>query len=175
MSCPDPRCGLSFNAIVDLQYHAQDTHCYKRTKVSASKRHCRISRSHLKHEDSSIAFPALPKTDCYDTLPSSVDWWPREAAAPVDLPRSSDSPHLDMSIDPRLSDLGLTSFASAMGLEASCPSPERTQSSSGTSPSKTARRTPDAVEAAWPVEQVILPSWPATDATVPTPPSAGSR
>ncbi|KIV87981.1 hypothetical protein PV10_09166 [Exophiala mesophila] len=175
MSCPDPRCGLSFNAIVDLQYHAQDTHCYKRTKVSASKRHCHISRSHLRHEDSSIAFTAIPKTDCYDTLPSSVDWWPREAAAPVDLPRPSGSPHLDMSIDPRLSDLGLTNFASAMGLGGSCLSPKRTQSSSGTSPSKAERRGPDAVEAAWPVEQEILPSWPATDATVPKPPSAGSR
>ncbi|KAG9773168.1 hypothetical protein KCU88_g5872, partial [Aureobasidium melanogenum] len=174
MSCPDPRCGLSFNAIVDLQYHAQDTHCYKRTKVSASKRHCRTSRSHPKHEESSIAFPALPKTDCYDTLPSSVDRWPREPAAPVDLPRSSGSPHLDMSIDPRLSDPGLTNFASAMGLGASCPSPERTQSSSGTSPSRAERRGPDAVEAAWPVEQEILPSWLPTDATVSTPSSAGS-
>lgn len=175
MSCPDPRCGLSFNAIVDLQYHAQDTHCYKRTKVSASKRHCRTSRSYLKHEDSSIAFPALPKRDCYDALPSSVDWSPREEAAPVDLPQSSGSPHSDLSIDPRLSDLGLTNFASAMGLGTSCPSSERTHSSSGNSPSEAEPRGPDAVEAPWPVEQEILPSWPATDATVPTPLSAGSR
>ncbi|KIW56900.1 hypothetical protein, variant [Exophiala xenobiotica] len=175
MSCPDPRCGLSFNAIVDLQYHAQDTHCYKRTKVSASKRHCRTGRSYLKHEGSSIAFPALPKRDCYDTLPSSVDWCPREEAAPVDLLQSSGSPHSDLSIDPRLSDLGLTHFASAMLLGTSCPSSESTHSSSGNSPSEAEPRGPDAVEAPWPVEQEILPSWPATYATVPTPLSAGSQ
>ena len=62
-----------------------------------------------------------------------------------------------------------------MGLRASCPSSERTHSSSGYSPSEAERRVPDAVEAAWPVEQEILPSWPATDATVPTPLSAGSQ
>lgn len=80
-----------------------------------------------------------------------------------------------MSIDPRLSNLGLTNFASAMGLGTSCPSSERMHSSADNSPSEAEYRGPDAVEAPWPVEQEILPSWPATDAMVPTPSSAGSQ
>lgn len=202
--CPDPRCGLSFNAIVDLQYHAQDTHCYKRTKASASKRRCCTSRPHSKAEDSFIASaesayssdspagnhqsyfveeavamsnsdttdPAVSPRDCVDALLSSAHPQLSEVTASVD---SCSGPHAGLLIDPSLSDLEQTNLASAMGLGTSYPSSERKHSSIGNSSSESGPHTPDAMEAPWPVELPILPSWAVTDATASTPSSAGSQ
>ncbi|KIW36986.1 uncharacterized protein PV06_10884 [Exophiala oligosperma] len=179
--CPDPRCGLSFDAVVDLQYHAQDTHCYKRTRSSISKRHCRAKRSRSKAEDRFIAFaksvyssdvpegnhqssfvgkaamavtsdPAVSSRDYFDTLLSSAHSQLSETTAPVG---SCSRPHPGLLIDPSLSDLALTKLASPVGLGVSLPSSERKHSSTGNSPSESEYCTPDAVEAPWTIELPI--------------------
>ncbi|KEF62082.1 uncharacterized protein A1O9_00054 [Exophiala aquamarina CBS 119918] len=54
--CPDPRCGLSFDAVADLQYHAQDIHCCERTKACPSKRLYHPGWPRSKIDDGFIAF-----------------------------------------------------------------------------------------------------------------------
>ncbi|KIX05636.1 uncharacterized protein Z518_03608 [Rhinocladiella mackenziei CBS 650.93] len=116
--------------------------------------------------------PSVSPRDCFDPLLSSAHPQLSEATASVD---SCSGPHPDLLIDPSLSDLELTNSASPMGLGASLPSSDRKHSSTGNSPSESEPRTPDAVEAPWPVELPILPSWAVTDATAPTPSSVVSQ
>ena len=200
-ACLDPRCGLSFDAIVDLQHHAQDTHWYKRAQASTSKRRCRTNRQRSK-ADSFISFaesvypsdlgnahqsysveeaaamsnsetddPAVSPRNCFDALLSSAKPQLSEATASLD---SCGGRHPDLTIDPSLSDLELTNLASPLGLGTSYYS-ERNHSSTSKSPPESEPRTPDALEAPWPVELPILPSRAVTDATASTPSSVVSQ
>lgn len=47
VSCPDPRCALSFDSIQDHQCHCQDVHCVERIKLDPIKRRRRTHQSSL--------------------------------------------------------------------------------------------------------------------------------
>ena len=51
VSCPDPRCALSFDSIQDLQCHCQDVHCVERIKLDPIKRRRRTYQSTLNIKD----------------------------------------------------------------------------------------------------------------------------
>jgi hypothetical protein len=203
VSCPDPRCGLSFDTVVDLQYHAQDTHCYKRSKANTSKRRCRTNRPRSKAEGN---FGAFTESVCASDPGGHHQSYFAEEAAAMSNSETSDpavslrdcfdtllssvnpqlgeatafvdscgGPYPDLPIDPSLSHLELTKLGSPMGLGTSYPSYERRHSSTGDSTSEPEPRAPDAVKAPWPVEQLALSSWAVTEATAPVPSSAGSQ
>ena len=174
--CPDPRCGLSFDAVVDLQYHAQDTYYYKRTKASTSKRRYPTNRPYSKAEDNFIAFTepvyaldspggnhqsyfveeaaVMSNSETADPTISPRDYFGAllSLANPQlsEVTTSADSCRglrLDLPIDLSLYDLELTKLASPMSLRSSYASSKRNYSSTDNSPSGLEPRTLDAVEA----------------------------